>query len=185
VKKTTTIALIALFAFGLPLCAQQVTKVGICDFTRVLGTAYRESKAVRDWNAANSDYNREIQSTTREITDLESQKLDAEKSGNKDSALGLEKKIADRRAYLDNYRRVKKAILQQQADKLQSGPILKEILDAINFIAEQDGYALILRSDGDNGAAMLYRIIEVDITEKVIQELFKRAGKTYTIPGGQ
>ncbi len=78
---------------------------------------------------------------------------------------------------------MKLAILQQQADKLLSGPVLKEIMDVVNYVAEGDGYALVLRSDGDFGAGILYRIMEIDITDKVIKELFNRAGKTYT--GGQ
>ena len=53
----------------------------------------------------------------------------------------------------------------------------------VNYVAEGDGYALVLRSDGDYGAGILYRIMEIDITDKVIKELFNRAGKTYT--GGQ
>ena len=168
---------------SVPLTAQQVTKVGICDFTRVLSTAYKESKAYRDYDAAKNDYAKEVAATTRDITDLESQKLDADKAGNKDLSLSLEKKIADRKAYLENYRRVKLAILQQQADRLLSGPVLKEIMDVVNFVAEGDGYALVLRSDGDFGSGILYRIMEIDITDKVIKELFNRAGKTYS--GGQ
>lgn len=172
-----------LVVMALPGAAQQVTKVGICDFTRVLSTAYKESKAYRDYDAAKNDYVKEVAATTRDITDLENQKLDADKAGNKDLSLSLEKKIADRKAYLENYRRVKSAILQQQADRLLSGPVLKEIMDVVNYIAEGDGYALVLRSDGDFGSGILYRIMEIDITDKVIKELFNRAGKTYT--GGQ
>ena len=175
--------LAVLAVVSVPLTAQQVTKVGICDFTRVLSTAYKESKAYRDYDAAKNDYAKEVANTTRDITNLENQKLDADKAGNQDLSLSLEKKISDRKAYLENYRRVKLAILQQQADRLLSGPVLKEIMDVVNFVAEGDGYALVLRSDGDFGSGILYRIMEIDITDKVIKELFNRAGKTYT--GGQ
>jgi outer membrane protein len=181
----TTLAIAVLVALAFPLCAQQVTKVGICDFTKVLSTVYRESKAYRDWDAARSDFNREVSATAKDISDLENQKLETDKTGNRDLSLSLEKKIADRKAYLDSYRRVKGAILQQQADKLQSGPVLKEILEVINFIAEGDGYSLVFRSDSDYGAGILYRIIEIDITDKVIKELFSRAGKKYSGTGGQ
>jgi outer membrane protein len=184
-RRTTFLAATAVAALAFPLFAQQVTKVGICDFTKVLSTVYRESKAYRDWDAARADYNKEVSATLGDITDLENQKLEAEKAGNRDLSLSLEKKIADRKAYLDNYRRVKGAILQQQADKLQSGPVLKEILEVINFIAEGEGYSLVFRSDSDYGAGILYRIIEIDITEKVIKELFSRAGKKYGGAGGQ
>jgi outer membrane protein len=176
-------ALVAL-CVALPAAAQQVTKVGICDFTKVLSTAYRESKAVRDWETAKTDYRKELAALDKEITDLENQKLEADKTGNKDLSLTLEKKISDRRLYRDNFRRVKEQTLQVQAEKALSGPIVKEIMDAVNYVAETHGFALILRSDGNYGDIMLYRIMEIDITEDVIKELYTRAGKTYS-SGGQ
>jgi Skp family chaperone for outer membrane proteins len=169
---------------ALPAAAQQVTKVGICDFTKVLSTAYRESKAVRDWEAAKADYQKEVAATAKDITDLESQKLDADKAGNRDLSLTLEKRIADRKLYLDNYRRVRGQLLQQQAEKAMTAQVVRDILSAINLVSEQEGMSLVFRSDGAYGESMIYRVPEIDITEKVIKELFARAGKTYT-GGGQ
>ena len=174
----------ALLLAAMPGAAQQVTKVGICDFTRVLSTAYRESKAVRDWEAAKADYQKEVTATTKDITDLESQKLDADKAGNRDVSLSLEKRIADRKLYLDNYRRVRGQLLQQQAEKAMTAQVVRDILSAINLVCEQEGMSLVFRSDGAYGESIIYRVPEVDITEKVIKELFARAGKTYT-GGGQ
>ena len=176
-------------AFGAALAApnaaaQQVTKVGICDFTKVLSTAYRESKTVRDWEAAKADYQKEVSATSKEITDLESQKLDADKAGNRELSLSLEKKIADRKQYLDNYRRVRGQVLQQQAEKALTAQVVRDILSAINLVAEQEGMSLVFRSDGTYGESIIFRLPEIDITEKVIKELFSRAGKTYT-GGGQ
>ena len=175
---------LACAVFVLPLAAQQVTKVGICDFTRVLSTAYRESKTVRDWEAAKADYQKEVTATAREITDLENQKLDADKAGNRELSLTLEKRVADRKLYLDNYRRVRGQLLQQQAEKAMSAQVVRDILGAINLVAEQEGMSLVFRSDGTYGESIIYKVPEVDITEKVIKELFSRAGKTYT-GGGQ
>jgi len=175
---------LACAVFALPLAAQQVTKVGICDFTRVLSTAYRESKTVRDWEAAKADYQKEVTATAREITDLENQKLDADKAGNRELSLTLEKRVADRKLYLDNYRRVRGQLLQQQAEKAMSAQVVRDILGAINLVAEQEGMSLVFRSDGTYGESIIYKVPEVDITEKVIKELFSRAGKTYT-GGGQ
>jgi hypothetical protein len=38
----------------------------------------------------------------------------------------------------------------------------------------------VVRSDGTGADLILFNIPEVDITEKVIKEIFRRAGKTYT-----
>jgi outer membrane protein len=183
-ERLAAACLLGLILSALPASAQQVTKVGICDFTKVLSTAYRESKSVRDWEVAKADYQKEVTAATREITDLENQKLDADKAGNRDLSLNLEKRISDRKLYIENYRRVRGQLLQQQAEKAMSAQVVREILSAINLVAEQEGMSLVFRSDGTYGESMIYRVPEVDITEKVIKELFARAGKTYT-GGGQ
>ncbi len=175
--KTPALILGLCLLSALPTSAQHITRVGVCDFARVLGTAYKESKAYRDYDAARTDYAQEIASTTREVTSLENQKIDADTTGDKSLSLSLEKKIADKRAYLENYRRVKLSILEQQRERLLSGAMVREILDAVNYVAETGGFSLVLRSDGDLGAGIIYRIAEVEITDMVIKELLRRAGK--------
>jgi len=180
-------ALIVLLALGtvLPLAAQQVTKIGICDFTRVLSTAYRQAKGFRDFEAAQNDIKKEIASVTKAITDLQNQQLDADKAGNKTLSLKLQGQINDQQTYLDNYRKVKNAWLQQQYATLLSGPVLQDILDVVKFVAEAGGYSLIIRSDDVGGQLILYNVSEVDITDDVIAEIFNRAGQKPPTPGGQ
>ena len=167
-------------ALASPLAAQtqQVTKVGIIDFTKVLLTAYKDTKGYRDYDQARADYNKEISSRMKDITDLQSQKLDADKAGNKTQSLGLEKTISDRQRDLDTYKRVKGAILSQQLSGLMTGPVLQEIYDVVKFVAEGGGYSLILRVDTDARDLFLYRIPEIDITDDVVAEILKRQGKT-------
>jgi Skp family chaperone for outer membrane proteins len=182
--KTLLCTLAACLALGGPLAAQtqQVTRVGVVDFTKVLLTAYKDTKGYRDYDQARADYNKEISARTRDITDLQSQKLDADKANNKTLSLSLEKTISDRQKDLDTYKRVKGAILMQQLSGLMTGPVLQEIYDVVKFVAEGGGYSLILRTDTDSRDLFLYRIPEVDITDDVIQEILKRQGKT---TGGQ
>jgi len=182
--KTLLCALAACLALSGPLSAQtqQVTKVGVVDFTKVLLTAYKDTRGYRDYDQARADYNKEISTRTRDITDLQSQKLDADKANNKTLSLSLEKTISDRQKDLDTYKRVKGAILMQQLSGLMTGPVLQEIYDVVKFVAEGGGYSLILRTDTDARDLFLYRIPEVDITDDVIQEIMKRQGKT---TGGQ
>jgi len=182
--KMILLALAAGIALAAPVAAQtqQVTKVGIIDFTKVLLTAYKDTKGYRDYDQARGDYNKEISSRTKDITDLQSQKLDADKAGNKSLSLSLEKTISDRQKDLDTYKRVKGAILMQQLGGLMTGPVLQEIYAVVKYVAETGGYALILRIDTDARDLFLYRIPEIDITDDVVQEIMKRQGKT---SGGQ
>ena len=178
--KPLLLALAACLAFSATVAAQtqQVTKVGVVDFTKVLLTAYKDTKGYRDYDQARADYNREISARTKDITDLQSQKLDADKAGNKTQSLALEKTISDRQKDLDTYKRVKGAILLQQLSGLMTGPVLQEIYDVVKYVAETGGYALILRVDTDARDLFLYRIPEIDITDDVVQEILKRQGKT-------
>ena len=182
--KRFLLAMAACAALAAPLAAQtqQVTRVGIIDFTKILLTAYKDTKGYRDYDQARGDYNREISTRTKDITELQSQKLDADKAGNKSLSLSLEKTISDRQKDLDTYKRVKGSILTQQLGGLMTGPALQEIYDVVKYVAETGGYSLILRIDTDSRDLFLYRIPEVDITDDVIQEIMKRQGKT---TGGQ
>jgi Skp family chaperone for outer membrane proteins len=184
VKKSILLAVAACIALSAAVEAQtqQVTKVGIIDFTKVLLTAYKDTKGYRDYDQARGDYNKEVSSRTKDITDLQSQKLDADKAGNKTLSLSLEKTISDRQKDLDTYKRVKGSILMQQLSGLMTGPALQEIYDVVKYVAETGGYALILRIDTDSRDLFLYRIPEIDITDDVVQEIMKRQGKT---TGGQ
>lgn len=182
--KRILLAMAACAALAVPLAAQtqQVTKVGIIDFTKVLLTAYKDTKGYRDYDLARGDYNREISARTKDITDLQSQKLDADKAANKSLSLSLEKTISDRQKDLDTYRRVKGAILAQQLGGLMTGPALQEIYEVVKYVAETGGYALVLRMDTEARDLFLYRIPEIDITDDVVQEIMKRQKKN---TGGQ
>ncbi len=61
---------------------------------------------------------------------------------------------------------------------LLTGPVLLEIYGVVQFIAEQGGYSLVLRSDVDAlKGAILYSIPEIDITDDVIAEIQNRQAK--------
>jgi outer membrane protein len=176
-----TIAFLCCLAIALPLAAQtqQVTKIGIIDFTKVLQTSYKDTKAYRDYDQARADYNKEISARSKELLELQSQRLDADKAGNKNQVLSLDKSIADKQAYLDSYKQVKGAMIQQQYNSVMTGPVVQEILDAQKFIAETGGFALILRKDSASGRDLImYSVPEIDITQDVINELMKRQGKS-------
>jgi outer membrane protein len=177
VKRAVLLLCLAVMAF--PAAAQQVTAVAICNWTQVLTTSYKESKSVRELEDLRQSIVKESQAIARDVADIENQKLDADRAGNKDLALQLEKKLTDRRAYLDDYRRIKNDAYKRQAEKvLSSVQFIKEIREAIHFVAEAEGFSLVLRSDGAYADLFLDNIPEVDITQKVINRIYSLAGKT-------
>ncbi len=178
--KRLVLTLAACAALSLPAAAQtqEVTKIGLCDFTRVLMTAYKDTKAYRDYDQVAADIRKEIARLTTELNDLQNQKLDADKANNSTKSLTLQKTIADRQEYLNTYKTVKNAWLAQQGSNLITGQVLAEILDVVKYIAESGGYALIIRSDTDAARSMiLYRTPEIDVTDDVVKEILTRQGK--------
>jgi Skp family chaperone for outer membrane proteins len=180
--KRTALAIVLALAFSTPgLWAQQVTKVGICDFSRVLNTSYRESKTVREFYEAQQTIKKEQAAIEKEIADLQNQRLEADKAGNADLVLQLDRRLSDKRRYLDDYKKIKGDWVRQQAERiLGSSNFLRDILDVVKVVAESEGMALVVRSDATGADLILYNIPEIDITEKVIKEIFRRAGKPYT-----
>ena len=178
-KRTVLAMLFAAVALGLG--AQQVTKVGICDFSRVLNTSYREARTVREFLDAQAAVKKEQAAIEKEIADLENQRLEADKAKNAELVLSLDKRLSDKRRYLDDYKRIKgEQMRQQQQTILGSSEFFKEILDVVKVVAEGQGMALVIRSDAAGAELILYNIQEIDITELVIKEIFRRAGKQYT-----
>jgi Skp family chaperone for outer membrane proteins len=164
-----------LAALSVPLAAEtlQVTKVGIIDFTKVLLTAYKDTKGFRDYDQAQADYDKEVKARTKEILDLQSQKLDADKAKNTTLSLSLEKTIADKQKDLTTYMTVKGQVLNQQKAALLTNTVYGEILDVVKNVAENNGFSLVLRKDVAP-SLFLYNIAEVDITQLVIDAIMAR-----------
>lgn len=171
-------AVVACLAIGVSAAAQtqDVTKIGIVDLTKVLQqTAYKDTKAYRDWDQARQDYLKELARLTAELTDLQSQKLDADKAKDATKSLALQKTIDDKKAYLDTYRTVKSASLTQQGANLLAGPVIAEIMDTVHTVAESEGYSIILRSDSAAMQGMLlYSLPDIDITNDVVAAIQKK-----------
>jgi Skp family chaperone for outer membrane proteins len=178
--KRIAIALLVLLSMALSAAAQtqQITNVGVIDFTKVLLTAYKDTRGYRDYDLARTQYNQELAARTKDITDLQSQKIDADKAGNKAQSLQLEKSISDRQADLDNYKRIKGSVLQQQLSGLLTGQVLKEIMEVVTLVAESGGYSLILRIDTGYRDIFLYNIPEIDVTNDVVKIIVDRQGKS-------
>ena len=65
----------------------------------------------------------------------------------------------------------------------QSDEFLDELLEAISYVAESEGFSLVLNNSKQFSQFFFFYTQEIDITEKVIQELMRRAGKDYSSEG--
>jgi outer membrane protein len=163
------------------LFADQITKVGILDIEKVYSIYFRESQAVKELQQLRADVLREINRIDEEILLLESQKLDAESRNDGQAALRLDREIFERKQYRDDYRRIKMDQIRKRSENLyRSDEFLDELLQAIEFVAESEGFSLVLNSSGQFSQFFFFYTKEVDITELVIQELMRRAGQSYS-----
>ena len=164
-----------------PLFADQITRVGILDIDKVYAIYFRESRAVKEFQQKRVEVMRDINRIDEEILELENRKLEADSRADANEALRLNNEIFKKRQYRDDFRRIKMEQLRRMSEKLyQSDEFLDELLQAIQFVAESEGFSLILNAGGQSSQMFLFYTKEIDVTEKVIQELMRRAGRSYS-----
>lgn len=172
-----TVVFIAALAslFGVPLGAQQLTRFAVVDLSRVYTQFFRESRAVREWEERSARVQSEVDRMTAEIQTLNGSFVDAEARGDEERALRIQNDIYRKQNFLRDYYQVKKTELEDQMKKLaQSGSFLEQVRDEIRFLAESEGYSMVLNQRDPN---ILWFSPTVDITEKLITNLRAKAGR--------
>jgi outer membrane protein len=157
---------------------EQITRVGILDIEKVYSIYFRESRAVKELQDKRAEIQRDLSRIDEEIQALESQKLQADSDHNSELSLKLDSDIFKKRQYREDYRRIKMDQLRKLSERLSfSDAFLDELVSAIQYVAESEGFSVILNKSGHFEQFFFFYTKEVDITDKVIQELVKRAGQ--------
>ena len=164
-----------LTAAGALTAQQLITKVGLVDLQVVTTAYFRESTAVRDLYADRDRVNAERARLEAQIFELEAGKLRAEQDGRNQEALRIADRIFAQKQHLRDFVSVmNRQLSQRQALLAESDAYLGELAAAIEFVAESRGLSLVLDK---NNVTLLYFLPEIDITEAVIAELGRRAGR--------
>lgn len=157
--------------FLFPAAAEQLTTVGIIDLAKVSTAFYSNSQAVRELNEMKARLQTEINNITAEINQLKERKLQADNAGNQSLSLRLDEEIYNKTNYLRDYFRIRNGQLQEREKRLsESSSFVAELQRAIAFVAEDQGYNVILKSSDPN---LLWWSRQVDITELVIARLMQ------------
>ena len=187
------VLLAALFlAGGLPsaFAADTITKIGMIDVERIATAYFRESKAYRDYQAQRIQAGREADLILEQIQGLENQRLEAERQGERQGeregeregerqgerqrALSLSEEVFNLREYHREFVRIRNDQLRRELAQLAADDsFLGDLADAIQFVAEQLGFAMVLRKD----VSFLFYLPEMDVTDAVIARLALRAGR--------
>ncbi len=151
--------------------AEQITKVAVIDYSRILAAFYADSAEARKIDEMKRVYAEEVKKLQEEIQLLEEKKLNAQDSGESASVLNLDKNIQGRKQYYQEYVRVRGNQIQQAAANLASNNALaQEILREIRYVAELNGFSIVLKRSNPN---LLWWSYETDITELVLKRLMR------------
>jgi len=155
------------------LYAQQLTRFAVVDMPKVYTAFFRDSRPVRQFEERSARVQSEIDKITKEIQDLKSKQLDASQKGDQSEALRLENQVYRRSEYLKDYYNTKTAELENEKKKLmQSGSFLEQVYDEIRYIAESEGYSMVLDLKENKG--IIWYSTTVDITDKLISNLLTK-----------
>jgi outer membrane protein len=156
------------------LSAQQLTRFAVVDLPKVYSAFFRDSRAVREFEERSAKIQAEIDKMTREIQELKSKQADAVLAGDQSQALRIENDIYRKSDFLREYYTTKTAELEQQRRQLsQSGTFLEQVYSEIRYIAESEGYSMVLNLKENTG--ILWYSPTVDITDKLIENLQSKA----------
>lgn len=167
-KKIALAAVIFLVAVSFAGAAK-LTMVGIVDLTKIVSDYFQESAAWREIDQMVEKTEETIKEQRETINQLEEQKLEAQEENNEKKVLQLEEEISNKQEYLKEYNRImSERIENKKSNLLTSSDFSKEILRAVENVAEAEGYSIVLRKKDPD---ILYYNYEVEITDKVLEYL--------------
>lgn len=166
-KKILSAAL--LIALGGIAFSQQLTTVGIIDTARVYSAYFGQSGPIRELEALRNQFQQELERHSRELLQLQQNKLAAQERGNESEVIRIEGQINQKASFIRDLQRTR----QQQLDDMQnnlalSDAFLQRLQDTLRLVAESRGFTVVL--DARNQALQWWSS-EVDITEDVIRRL--------------
>jgi outer membrane protein len=168
--------LIGLLGFIVQSEAQQLTRFAVVDMSKVYLAFFRESRAVREFEEQSARVQAEIDRMTKEIQSLKNEQFNAETRGDRTQAMRLENDVYRASEYLREYYRLKSAELEDRKVKLtQSDTFMTQIYEEIRFVAESEGYSMVLSLKENTG--ILWYSPTVDVTDKVIQNLRSKGNR--------
>jgi outer membrane protein len=172
-KKIVLLVVLAC-CFTASLFAQQLTRFAVVDLPKVYTSFFRDSQAVREFEERSARVQAEIDRMTKEIQELRSKYADTVLAGDQTQALRLENEINRKSEFLREYYATKTAELEDLRKKLsQSNSFLQQVYGEIRFIAESEGYTMVLNLKENKD--ILWYSPTIDITDKLIQNLLDKA----------
>lgn len=155
---------------------QQITRIAVIDMQKIYMTYYSDSAAVRSLEAEKQKIQEQIKKLSDEIMDLQKKKLQLQTEGKTSEVAALDLELAKKAQYLSDFIRIKKAELDDKAQKLMNtDDFMNRLYKTVQQVAESEGFALVLdvRSINQVSSNIIWYTPMIDLTDKIIQALVK------------
>ena len=153
--------------------AEQLSKIAVVDFQKIVDNFPSGSQAFSKLQLLKDSYEVKRLDYLTELNDKEQKLLEAKERESDLVIANLERDIADFRIFIRQWQEIKiKEIEIVQNDFLRGHDIAMDILQAIEYIAINEGYTIVLDA---NDISVIWLSQEIDITNLVINRLRIRA----------
>ena len=151
------------------LYGQQLTRFAVVDLPKVYMAFFQDSRAVREFEERVARVQNEVDRRTREVQELRARHAEAVLRSDQIEANRLDNQINRLAEAVRDYYQTQTSILENQRRNLmQSGSFLDQVYDEIRYIAESEGYSMVLNLKND---AVIWYSATVDITDRLIANL--------------
>ena len=168
-KKAPLFSIVFLFLVAASGFPEQFSKIGVVDFQEVIDNFPSTSPAFNRLQILKDAYEENRLEYLAELNDKELKLLDAKKREDPIEIARLEREITDFKTFIRQWQEIKiEEIEIVQNDFLKGGDIALDMLRAIEYVAINEGYTLVIDA---NDISVIWWSQEVDITDLVINRL--------------
>ncbi len=157
-----------LFAQNTNTSSIAITTVAIIDVQRVYDSFPDESRGYNSLSQLKQKYQREIDEQVRRLDLLKQQRARSLEDGAYDRATNYEEQIANLTNLIEALSERRQNELIQLSKLPLSRPFLEKLQNAIEFVAQENGFTIVLHS---NTEGLQWWSPVVDISEKVIDRI--------------
>ena len=155
---------------------QQLTRFAVVDLSKVYIAFSRDSRAVRDFEQRSASVQSEINRRTKEAQEIKAKQAEAVMRGDQAEANRLETQYYRMSEALRDYYQSQTAILEDMKKRIsQPGSFMDQLYDEIRYIAESEGYSMVLNLNDNTG--IVWYSTTVDITDRLIKSLQTKSGR--------
>ncbi|HKK49081.1 MAG TPA: OmpH family outer membrane protein [Alkalispirochaeta sp.] len=173
-RRVSILLIIAALILPAAVSAEQLTTVAVVDIDEVYNSFYRDSQGVRELERLRQEYQEEIDREVDQLEELEERRAQAQDRGTQRRIDQLTQEIEELERYLQELTRRRRQQLEERQESLLSDDFFRQMQEAIQFVAESEGYTVILRSDSDG---LQWWSVEVDISDLVVNRLIQVADR--------